>query len=170
MKIPGKLTVATSEIINAQTKFLLLCTKYGCNVIENIMDYLLVRDYKKNNRQAGRYLIAKVCEEFQITEYELFESKARKEITDAKKVYCVVAYNVFNLSQEQIGKAFGQNRHLVHRALKDITEAEASPKPLPYQRKLLESYKRVLFRMKAYLNFQAKDSKDDVMNKKTDEK
>lgn len=160
MKIPGKLNVATSEILNAQTKFLLLCAKYGCQVIDTLMDSLLLKEHDSHNKQAGRFLIGKVCEEFLITEYDLFESKARKELTDARKVYCAVAYEVFDLTQDQIGRGFGSDRNLVYRALKDITEAATSPNPAPYQKQLLQKYNRVLFRMRAYLNFKTKGGND----------
>lgn len=168
MRIPHNFQVVTSDLINVQNKFTLLCATLGCRTIDKMMDSFVLRVYRTNNRHAGKYLTGKVCEEFQITEYELFESKARKELTDARKVYCAVAYEVFDLTQDQIGKAFGNNRHLVHRAVKEITEAATNPQPFPYQKMLLDKYNRILFRMKAYLTFKAKGT--DVTNDKTTEK
>lgn len=166
MKVPGKIKVSTSELLQAQSKFLLLCAKYGCKMIDEIMDNMLLRAYKQNNRYAGNFLISKVCEEFQITRYDLFESKARKDLIDARKVYCAVAYQTLNLTQDQIGRAIGGDRNLVYRAIKDIEEASTNPNPVPYQKELLKKYNRVLFRVKAYLNFKAKGVKTDA-NKTT---
>ncbi|CAG5086817.1 helix-turn-helix domain-containing protein [Parvicella tangerina] len=162
MKVPAKIKVSTSELLQAQSKFLLLCAKYGCKMIDEIMDNMLLRAYKQNNRYAGNFLISKVCEEFQVTRYDLFESKARKEMIDARKVYCAVAYQTLNLTQDQIGKSIGGDRNLVYRAIKDIEESLTTPNPVPYQKELLKKYNRVLFRVKAYLEFKAKSTKKNV--------
>lgn len=132
------------------------------------MDTLLIKEYKKNNRHAGKYLINKVCEEYEIAEYQLFESTSRKELTDARTVYCAVAYKVFDLTQQQISKGFGSHRNLVYRAVKEIEEAVSQPNPTPYQKELLKKYNRVLFRMNAYLTFKAKGVQD--VDNETDRK
>ena len=129
---------------------------YGIEAMEQALNILVLRQYKKDSRYAGRFLINKVCEEFGISSLELFESAGKQELFEARTVYCAIAYDTFDLSQDQIGSGFGRKRGLVYRATKEITDAATQPRPSPYQKKLLTAYNRLKFRMNAYMMFQAK--------------
>jgi len=152
----NKFNVSISDMVNLHKLFIEYIGIYGIDAMEQALNILVLRQYKKDNRYAGRFLINKVCEEFEISSLELFESAGKQELVDARTVYCAIAYDTFDLSQDQIGSGFGRKRGLVYRATKEISDAATQPKPSPYQKKLLSVYNRLKFRMNAYMAFQAK--------------
>jgi chromosomal replication initiation ATPase DnaA len=149
--------VSTKQYINIQTKLNLYIAKFGCETIEMYLDNLPLKVEKRDGKHLGNYIESKVCEEYKITHYELFESSKRKEISQARQLLCVFTEKYLHISRTDISLLFRRSRHFAKRLITDFNKRVEENHP--FDKKLLERYKRLDTLISAYIEFSPKDDK-----------
>jgi hypothetical protein len=154
MKMPKQFVITTKDYIQIQTKLNLYIAKFGCKKVEAYLDSLPLRMHKQDGKNAGAYLINKICQEYKLSQYELFESNARKEITDARRMLCVLAYRHLDANQNEITSQFDRTRFFASRAINDITTKVKENHPL--DKELVDRFKKLDALLSAYMGFRPK--------------
>lgn len=157
MKIPRQIIVSTKEYIQIQTKLSLYIAQFGCKSVEAYLDSIPLRFYRQQGKNAGAYIINKVCQEFRLSQYELFESKARKDITEARQMLCALVDTHLNVSQGEISSQFDKSRHFAKRAVAEISKILKENHPL--DKAFIDRYKRLDALVGAYMGFTPKTKK-----------
>lgn len=155
MKIPQQIVITTKEYIQIQTKLNLYIAKYGCKVVEMYLDTIPIKMQKKDGKFLGAFIAGKVCKEFQITNYQLFESTERHKITQARQLLCVLVEKYLQLSRVEIAAMFNRSRHFSKRMLTDFYERLRENHPL--DQPFLERYHKLDMLIKAYVDFTPKN-------------
>src|SRR5690606_34403828 len=102
MNVPKNIIIQTKEYVQIVTKVNLYISLYGCEAVNQYLNMLPLKWSKKNGRNIGGYIINKVCQEYQITKYELFESNGRGELTEARQLLCVLVDKYMDFNHQQI--------------------------------------------------------------------
>jgi chromosomal replication initiation ATPase DnaA len=154
MEIPNKFTVETKDFIQIQTMLSLHIAKYGSKAVSNFLSTVPIRIQKKDGKNLGHYIEAKILEEFKISNFELFESTKRKEITQARQLLCVFTEKYLQVSRTEMAKMFHRSRHSVRRLILDfefkLNQNHARNK------KFIDSYRRLDSLISAYVEFKSK--------------
>ena len=156
MNIPQSITVSTKEYVEIMTKLNLYIAKYGCDWVHNYINNIPLRYRKVEGKNAGAYIVAKVCQEYKVTEYDLFNSK-KQELTEAKQILCVLTYRHLKLTSREIATYFHRTRHFVDRSIKTM-ETKMNDN-LPFDKKVLARFRKLDALVGAYLAFVPKKSK-----------
>lgn len=154
MKMPKQFVITTKDYIQIQTKLNLYIAKFGCKKVEAYLDTLPLRMYKQDGKNAGAYIVNKICQEYEISQYELFESKARKEITEARQMLCILADNHLETSQKEISAQFDKTRFFANRAVREIRSILKENHPI--DKPLIDRYKKLDALVSAYMGFRPK--------------
>lgn len=154
MNIPKQFVITTKDYVQIQTKLNLYIAKFGCKKVEAYLDTLPLRLHKQDGKNAGAYIVNKICQEYKISQYELFESRARKEITEARKMLCIMAENHLNTSQKEISAQFDKSRFFANRAVNEIRKIVKENHPI--DKPLIDRYKRLDALVSAYMGFRPK--------------
>lgn len=154
MKMPKQFVITTKDYIQIQTKLNLYIAKFGCKKVEAYLDTLPLRMYKQDGKNAGAYIVNKICQEYKLSQYELFESTARKEITEARQMLCVLADVHLEVSQGEISAQFEKSRHFAKRAVNDLKKVVKENHPI--DKKLIDRYKKLDALVSAYMGFRPK--------------
>lgn len=156
MNIPQSITVVTKEYVEIMTKLNLYIAKYGCSWVHNYINNIPLRHRKVEGKNAGAYIVAKVCQEYKVTEYDLFNSK-RQDLMEAKQMLCVLVHRHLKLSNREIATYFKRTRHFVDRSIKTIEMKQKDN--LPFDKKTLARFRKLDSLVGAYLAFVPKKSK-----------
>lgn len=154
MKIPRQFVITTSEYVHIQTKLNCYIAKYGCKAISAYLDSIPLRMQKHEGKNIGAYIVNKVCQEFQITQFDLFESTGRQHITDARKVLCALVDKYMGTTQEELSSQFGRSRHFAKRMIGDMTRILKANHPLDQH--IITQFKRLDALVSAYKGFEPK--------------
>lgn len=157
MNIPNSITVTTKEYVEIVTKINLYIAKYGCDWVHHYINNIPLRYRKVEGRNAGAYIVAKVCQEYKVTEYDLFNTRKQGEIMEAKQMLCVLAARHLNLNHKEIASYFNRTRHFVERSIKTM-EMKVSDN-LPFDKRTLARYRKLDALVGAYLAFVPKNRK-----------
>lgn len=117
MKVPKNIVVVTKDYVQIMTKVNLFISIYGCEVVSQYLNTIPLHKSKKEGRNAGAYIVNKVCQEYQITQYDLFESNGRLEITEARQLLCVLVEKHLGYNKTQISIYFNRSRHFAKRMI-----------------------------------------------------
>lgn len=154
MKMPKQFVITTKEYIQIQTKLNLYIAKFGCKKVEAYLDTLPLRLHKQEGKNAGAYIVNKICQEYELSQYELFESRSRKQITEARQMLCILADNHLNTSQKEISAQFDKSRFFANRAVNDIRRIVEENHPI--DKPLIDRYKKLDALVSAYMGFRPK--------------
>ena len=157
MKIPKQFIITTKEYVQIQTKLNLYIAKFGCKFVEAYLDMIPLRWKKQNGRNIGAYIVNKVCQEYKLTKYELFEANSRHDLTEARQVLCALSYNYIDISHEEISAQFHKSRHFTKRAVQKIKRILEENHPIDQE--FIARYKRLDSLVSAYKGFQPKPRK-----------
>lgn len=117
MKVPKNIVVTTKDYIQIMTQVNLFISIYGCEAVRQYLNTIPLKRTKKDGRNAGGYIVNKVCQEYQITQYDLFESNGRLEITEARQLLCVLIEKHLEFNKVQISSYFNRSRHFAKRMI-----------------------------------------------------
>src|SRR3989338_3072915 len=121
MKIPNQIVIVTKEYVQIQTKLNLYIAKYGCKAVDSYLDSIPLRMTKVDGKHLGAYIIGKICQEYGITRYDLFESSGRQDnLAEARLFICVLAERYVKLQKTEMSKMFNKSRHFAKRLLHDF--------------------------------------------------
>jgi chromosomal replication initiation ATPase DnaA len=158
MNVPSNFSVETREVIEIHTMLQLYLAQYGSNAVREYLKRVPLKIHKKNGKHLGHYIEAKVCEEFEITPYELYESNKRKEVSEARQILCVLCEKHLDISRTDISELFHRSRHLAKRLITDFHKKLAVYNE--ENSNFLMRYKKLDSIITAYIEFQpAKKSK-----------
>lgn len=152
MRIPTQIIVSTKEYIQIQTKINLYIAKYGCHAVELYLDSIPLRMRKRDGRNVGAYIENKICQEYQVSRYDLMETSGRGDLTEARQMLCVLAEKHLRLTRTDISKLFNRTRHFAKRKLTDFEQKLKENHPL--DKKLIDRYKKLDALISAYMDFQ----------------
>ncbi len=150
-KVPLKFEVATSEYIQIQTKLNLIIARYGCEIVASYLDSIPLRMLKRDGKLLGAYIENKVCEEYNITRYDLIESSGREKISEARQLLCVFAEKYLHMSKTDVALMFNKSRHFSKRMIG--TFQNKLKENHPFDKKLIERYRRLDALFSAYVDF-----------------
>lgn len=151
MKIPKGITVGTKEYIEIITKLHLYIAKYGCAWVHKYMNFIPLKFRKVNGRNAGAYIISKICSEYQITQYDLFNSNDRKELTEARQLLCTLVSKHLGYNQVEIASYFDKTKHFANRSIKTINQKLKENHP--FDKKVIDRYKKLDLLISSYMDF-----------------
>lgn len=154
MKMPKQFMITTKDYIQIQTKLNLYIAKFGCKSVEAYLDMIPLRWRKQDGKNIGAYIVNKVCQEYQITKFELFESNGRQELTEARQVLCSLAFNYIEISQGELSAQFNKSRHFSKRAVSKMNKTLKENHPI--DKELIRRYKKLDALVSAYKGFQPK--------------
>jgi len=157
MKIPKGITVGTKEYIEIITKLHLYIAKYGCVWVHKYMNNMPLKFRKVNGRNAGAYIISKICNEYQITQYDLFNSNDRKELTEARQLLCVLVSKHLGYSQVEIASYFDKTKHFANRSISTINKKLKENHP--FDKKVIDRYRKLDLLIGSYMSFKPNKSK-----------
>ena len=157
MKVPTAITIETKEYVAIMTKINLYIATYGCGWVHNYIDNIPLRFSKVDGRNAGAYIIAKVCTEYQVTEFDLFQDSGRKELTEARQVLCTLVARHLHYNQAEISAYFGKTRFFATRAIQSITQRVAENHA--FDQKMITRFKKLDGLVSAYMAFKPKSKK-----------
>jgi len=117
MKVPKNIVVTTKDYIQIMTQVNLFISIYGCEAVKQYLNTIPLKRTKKDGRNAGAYIVNKICQEYQITQYDLFESNERLELTEARQLLCVLVEKHLGFNKVQISSYFNRSRHFAKRMI-----------------------------------------------------
>ncbi len=159
MNIPKSFIISTPDFMRLQGKLLMFCASIGCARMDSYFDLIQAREFKQNKKFVGKYLTSKICEEFEISEYQLFESgKQSSEVTIARHFHCILAFKLLGMSKAMASRTIGRSKHLAKRAFKE-TEPRILNPTNKFDVELAARYRRLESLINAYINFQIKPKK-----------
>lgn len=150
-KVPDKIVVSTKALIQVHTKVNLYVALYGVEAIEMYLDAIQLRMSKRDGKHVGGYIVSKVCQEYQITRYDLFESAGRKHITEARQLLCVFAHKYLMQNHEEISSQFHRSRHFAKRMIGNFNDKLEENHP--FDKQLIERYHKLDSLISAYMDF-----------------
>lgn len=151
MNVPSNFSVETREVIEIHTMLQLYLAQYGSKAVRDYMKGVPLKIQKKNGKHLGHYIEAKVCEEFSITPYELYESNKRNEVSEARQILCVLCEKHLDMSKTDISEMFHRSRHLAKRLINDFYKKQSTFDQ--GNSKLLSRYKKLDSLITAYVEF-----------------
>ncbi len=117
MKIPKNIIVTTKDYVQIITQVNLFISVYGCEAVRQYLNAIPLKRMKKDGRNTGAYMVNKVCQEYKVTEYDLFESSGRLELTEARQLLCVLIEKHLGFNKVQISSYFNRSRHFAKRMI-----------------------------------------------------
>lgn len=154
MKIPKDITLGTKEYVEIITSLHLYIAKYGCHWVHNYLKNIPLRYKKVNGRNAGAYIVAKICHEYKVTRFELFNSNERNELTEARQMLCVLTSKHLGFSQVEIASYFDKTKHFANRSIKTINKKIAENHP--FDKSMITRYKKLDTLISSYMTFKPK--------------
>lgn len=154
MNVPSKILIQTKEYIEIVTKVNLYIALYGCEPLRQYLESFPLKWVKLNGRNAGAYIVNKVCEEYQITQYDLFESTARLELSEARQVLCFLLEKHLEYNQVQISSYFNRSRHFAKRNINSFSKILQENHPIDH--KVIARFKKLDLLISAYMAFEPK--------------
>lgn len=154
MKIPKDITVGTKEYVEIITSLHLYIAKYGCDWVHNYLKNIPLRYQKVNGRNAGAYIVAKICQEYRITRFDLFNSNGRNELTEARQILCVLTSKHLGYNQTEIASYFDRTKHFANRSIKTINKKLKENHP--FDKKMIARYKKLDTLISSYMIFKPK--------------
>lgn len=151
MKVPKAITLGTKEYVEIITKLHLYIARYGCAWVHSYLNYIPLRYRKAKGRNAGAYIIAKICQEYRVTQFELFNSSDRKELTVAKQLLCALVSKHLGYSQVEIASYFDKTKHFAHRSIHTIEEKLKENHP--FDKEVIARYRKLDGLIMAYMVF-----------------
>lgn len=157
MRIPKNITIGTKEYVEIMTMLHLYISKYGCTWVHNYVKNIPLRHRKVNGRNAGAYIVAKVCQEYKITQFDLFHSNSRNEMTEARQMLCILAAKHLGFSQVEIAGFFDKTKHFAYRSIKAMNKRIKDNHP--FDKRTLARYRKLDSLIAAYMAFQPKKTR-----------
>lgn len=157
MKVPQEITIGTKEYVEIMTKINLYIATYGCKWVHNYVNNIPLRYRKIKGRNAGAYIVSKVCNEYKVTEYDLFQDSGRKELTEARQVLCALVSRHLKYNQTEISSYFGKTRFFATRAIQSVNQRVAENHP--FDKKMIARFKKLDGLISSYLAFNPKSQK-----------
>lgn len=151
MKIPQQIIISTKEYVQIVTKVNLYIAKFGCKAVEMYLDTIPLRMRKRDGKNLGAYIIAKVCQQYEITRYELFESSARNTTMEARQLLCVFAEKHLGLTKTEVSALFNRSRHFAKRLITDFYQKKEQNHP--FDKRVLDNYNRLDILIQSYVDF-----------------
>lgn len=151
MKIPHQIIISTKEYIQIVTKVNLYIAKFGCKAVEMYLDTLPLRMQKRDGKNLGAYIISKVCQQYDISRYELFESSTRKSISEARQLLCVLMEKHLGYTKTEISALFNRSRHFAKRQIADFYERKEHN--YTFDKEFLENYDKLDMLIQSYIDF-----------------
>lgn len=151
MKVPKAITIGTKEYVEIMTKLHLYIARYGCTWVHHYLNYIPLRYAKVKNRNAGAYIINKVCHTYKITGFDLFHSNERKELTEARQVLCTLVSKHLGFSQVEIASYFEKTKYFAHRSINAVNQKLKENHP--FDKALIDRYKKLDALITAYMGF-----------------
>ena len=151
MKIPQQIIVSTREYVNIITKVNLYVAKFGCGAVERYLDSLPFRMRKRDGKNLGAYIVSKVCQQYHITRYDLFESSMRRNVTEARQLMCVFAEKYLDMTKTEVSAMFNRSRHFAKRTITDFYERQELN--LPFDQGMLKRFDTLNALIEAYIDF-----------------
>lgn len=155
MNIPKAITIGTKEYVEIMTKLHLYIARYGCTWVHNYLNYIPLRYTKVKNRNAGAYIINKICHEYKITSFDLFNSSERNELTEARQLLCALVSKHLGFTQKEIASYFDKTKYFAHRSIKTINEKVRENHP--FDKVVVGRYQKLDSLITAYMGFQPKN-------------
>lgn len=154
MEIPKNIVIITKDYTQIMTKVNLFISIYGCEVVSEYLNTIPLHRSKKEGRNARAYMLDKVCLEYRITQYDLFESNERLELTEARQLLCVLMAKHLGFSRTQISTYFKRSRHFAKRMIGrfEVTLAENHP----LDQKVIQKYHKLDRLITTYMAFKPK--------------
>ena len=156
MKVPENIIITTKEYIQIQTQLTLFISVYGCKAVKQFLNTIPLKRIKKDGRNAGGYIVNKVCQEYNITQYDLFESVGRQELTEARQVLCVLIEKHLKFNKIQISLYFNRSRHFAKRMIGRFQKTLADNHELDAE--VLKKYRKLDRLITAYMAFKPKNN------------
>ena len=157
MKVPQQITVGTKEYVEIMTKINLYIATYGCNWVHNYINNIPLRFQKVKGRNAGGYIISKVCNEYKVTEFDLFNGSGRKELTEARQVLCALIARHLRYNQKQIASYFNKSRYFATRAIQSINSRVSEKHP--FDKEMIAHFTKLDGLVTSYMAFEPKTKK-----------
>lgn len=151
MKIPQQIIISTKEYVQIMTKVNLYIAKFGCKAVEMYLDTIPLRMRKRDGKNLGAYIIAKVCQQYGITRYELFESSARNTTMEARQLLCVFAEKYLELTKTEVSALFNRSRHFAKRLIADFYQKKEQNHP--FDKGMLDNYNKLDILIQSYVDF-----------------
>lgn len=151
MNLPTKFFLQTNDYMYIQAKVNQYVAVYGCEAVRQYLESFPLRWVKKDGKNLGAYLVNKVCEEYQITQYDLFESGGRLELSEARQLLCVLMEKHLHYTKVQISSYFNRSRHFAKRTILGFEKILAENHPI--DQKVITRYKKLDRLIAAYMAF-----------------
>jgi chromosomal replication initiation ATPase DnaA len=151
MKVPKNIVVTTKDYIQIMTQVNLFISIYGCEAVRQYLNTIPLKHSKKEGRNAGAYIINKICQDYRITQYDLFESNERKELTQARQLLCVLIEKHLGFNKTQISTYFNRSRHFAKRMIGKFQVTLKENHKLDQQ--VIDRYKKLDRLITAYMAF-----------------
>ena len=125
MKIPQQIVISTKDYVQIQTKLNLYIARYGCKAVDSYLDSIPLRLTKVDGKHLGAFIVGKICQEYRITHYDLFESSARQDnFAEARLLLCVFTEKYAKLHKTEISAMFNKSRHFAKRLLIEFNQLD----------------------------------------------
>ncbi|NGF76844.1 hypothetical protein G5B10_13235 [Fluviicola sp. SGL-29] len=151
MKIPPQIIISTKEYVQIVTKVNLYIAKFGCKAVEMYLDTIPLRMRKRDGKNLGAYIISKVCQQYEITRYELFESSTRNITMEARQLLCVLAEKYLGLTKTEISALFNRSRHFAKRLITDFYQKKEQNHP--FDKRIIDNYSKLDLLIQSYVDF-----------------
>lgn len=157
MKVPKAITVGTKDYVEIMTTVNLYIAMYGCKRVRTYLKNIPLRLRKVEGRNAGAYIVAKICQEYKITEYNLFNGTGRKDLTEARQMLCALVHKHLGYNHAEIAAYFGKTRYFAVRGIKAMNGKLKDN--LPFDKVVIARYKKLDGLISAYMVFKPKEKK-----------
>lgn len=151
MKVPQEITIKTKEYVEIIAKLNLYIASYGVIWVHNYMDNIPLRYRKVNGRNAGAYIVGKICEEYEVTEFDLYNGKGRKNLTEPRQILCALVARHLGYSQTEISSFFGRTRFFATRSIQTINKKVKENHP--FDKEIVTRFKKLDSLVSAYMSF-----------------
>jgi len=151
MNVPSKIILQTKGFAENIALVTFYQAQYGPDAINQYLKKFPMRLGKTHGRYASAYIISKVCQEYQIAQYDLFESSGRLELTEARQLLCVLIEKHVSIKQDQISSYFNRSRHFAKRMIGSFKEILKENHPI--DKKKIDRYKKLDSLIEAYMAF-----------------
>lgn len=154
MKVPKNIVIETKDYVQIMTQVNLFIAIYGCEAVSQYLNTIPLHKSKKNGRNAGAYILNKVCQEYKLTQYDLFESNERLEMTEARQLLCVLMSKHLVFTRTQISTYFNRSRHFAKRMIGKFEATLAENHTLDQE--VIKKYQKLDRLITAYMEFKPK--------------
>ncbi len=150
----NNITQYTLEMASLHRKLFALVIKHGCKAVEfhlEDMEFLL---HRQNGLHLANRIKMEVCEAYQVSEYELYHSRKRGAIRDARQSCMLLFKEFLDISEGKIARHFRISPQRFSKIKVDFFNRVNSK--VKWDIQFMKTYNNISSVIKAYVDFKPK--------------